>query len=636
MKLASLFHDQLVLLRDRENPIWGSDVPGQRVTLSVSGPVSAQTSTETGADGRFELACPALPAGGPYELVVTGSESALVRDVLVGEVWLASGQSNMEWPLAAARDADSELANADHPAIRVLKVARKPSAMPERSFDGTWQSASPDTAASFTAVGYFFARELHLRLGVPIGIIDATWGGTSIDSWLSLDALRSVDAGADERLEKLALEDADGDELRAAYQLRLRAWERVSFPADPPNLGAVRGYAELDFDDAAWPELSLPAFWQHHGLAFNGVVWFRRTFELTAELAAQDLELGLGAIDDFDHTYVNGTLVGSLPDGTPNAFQTQRRYRVPATLLRPGKNVVAVRVFDRFGEGGFAGPANAMCLRGTRSPEVRLPLNGAWRYDIEHRIPLVSGSVYETYPPPPLSLAREHAPAHLHHGMLAPVAPAALSGVLFYQGESDVETHATYAARLRALIADLRRLFRRADLPFLNVQLAGFRAWPAWALLREAQADALSEPNTGMVTALDVGEALDVHPRDKQSVGYRLALLARALVYGERELSHTGPVLECAEFSGETARLHFAHADGLRSRNPKELRGFELAGEDGEFHPADARIDGTSVILRSARVARPCAARHAFSDYPELDLENAAGLPAFPFRTPRD
>jgi sialate O-acetylesterase len=382
--------------------------------------------------------------------------------------------------------------------------------------------------------------------------------------------------------------------------------------------------------------LSLPAFWQHHGLAFNGVVWFRRTFELTADLAAQDLELGLGAIDDFDHTYVNGTLVGSLPDGTPNAFQTQRRYRVPQSLLRPGKNVIAVRVFDRFGEGGFAGPANAMRLRGTRSPELGIPLNGSWRYDVEQRIPLVPGSVYETYPTPPLSLAREHAPAHLHNGMIAPVAPATLSGVLFYQGESDVETHATYAARLRALIADLRRRFRRADLPFLNVQLAGFRAWPAWALLREAQADALSEPHTGMVTALDVGEAFDVHPRDKQSVGYRLSLLARALVYGERELPHSGPVFERAKFEEEMCRLHFAHADGLRSRNPNELRGFELAADDGEFHPANAHIEGVSVILRSDRVRRPRAARHAFSDYPKVDLENAAGLPAFPFRTRRD
>lgn len=635
MKLASLFQDQLVLVRDRENPIWGSDRPGQRVTLEVRGPVSARASAEAGSDGRFELVCPKLCAGGPYELTLRGSEVVVLRDVLVGEVWLASGQSNMEWKVALAANPEAEVANADFPAIRVLEVARRPAALPETHFEGSWQQASSETAGSFTAVGFFFARELHQRLGVPIGVIDATWGGTSIDSWLSLRALRSVDASADERLARLAREDAEGEAIRAAYYERHRAWERASFPQDPPNTGFERGYATPDFDDSAWPTLSLPSFWQHHGLAFNGVVWFRREFELTAELAAQDLELSLGAIDDFDHSYVNGELVGSMPDGTPNAFQTPRRYVVPRALLRPGRNVVAVRVFDHFGEGGFAGPAGALCLRGTRSPEARIALSGAWRYAVEHEIPLIPGSVFASCPSPPLSLAREHAPAHLHNGMLAPLAPAALSGVLFYQGESDVETHATYAARLRALIADLRELFRRDDLPFLNVQLAGFRATPLWPFLREAQADALALPHTGMATAIDLGEAESIHPRDKQGVARRLSLLARALVYGESSVVHSGPVLEHAEFSGDTCRLRFRHADGLRSRNPGSLRGFELAGDDGRYFPARARIDGTCVVLRAEEVARPRAARHAFGDFPELDLENAAGLPALPFRTLR-
>ena len=634
MKLASLFQDHLVLVRDRENRIWGTDDPGQRVTLLVRGPKRAEASTVVGADGRFELRCPALPAGGPYDLTLSGSRSVVLRDVLVGEVWLASGQSNMEWKVAAANDPDSEIANGNFSEIRVLEVEKRPSGSKESQVEGDWRTASSETVASFTAVGFFFARELHQRLGVPIGIIDASWGGTSIDSWLSLEAARSVDGSADERLAQLAAEEADGDTIRAAYYERHRAWESASFPADPPNLGAERGYATLELDDRDWPSLPLPGFWQHHGLSFNGVVWFRREFELPAELADRELELSLGAIDDFDHTYVNGELVGSMPDGTPNAFQTPRRYRVPAALLRPGRNVVAVRVFDHFGEGGFAGPSSRMFLRSPGS-EQTIALNGPWRYRVEHEIPLVSGSVFANCPAPPVSLARQHAPAHLHNGMLAPLAPATLSGVLFYQGESDAETHGTYAARLRALIGDLRRLFQRDELPFLFVQLAGFRASPAWPLLREAQADALDVPYTGMATAVDLGEADSIHPRDKQGVAHRLARLARALVYGEVELPHTGPVFEHAEFSGDTCRVRFRHAAGLRSRNPNGLRGFELAGEDGRYFPADARIDGASVILRSPNVPRPRAARHAFSDFPGLDLENAAGLPALPFRTPR-
>jgi sialate O-acetylesterase len=635
MKLASLFQDQLVLVRDRENPIWGSDDPGQRITLSVRGPVSAEASVEAGPDGRFELVCPKLPAGGPYELTLRGSVTVVVRDVLVGEVWLACGQSNMEWKVALAKDPDTEIANANFPRIRVLEVARRPAGAPQAHFDGNWRAASSETAASFTAVGFFFARELHQRLGVPIGIIDATWGGTSIDSWLSLEAARSVDGSADARLAQLAREEAEGDALRAAFEERHRAWERASFPADPPNTGFERGFAQRDFDDSAWGTLPLPSFWQHHGLAFNGVVWFRREFELPAELEGATLELSLGAVDDFDHTYVNGVLVGSMPDGTFDAFQTPRRYTVPASVLKQGKNVIAVRVFDHFGEGGFAGPSSSMYLRGKRAKDARIPLHGAWRYAVEHEIPLVPSSVFENCPAPPLSLARQHAPAHLHNGMLAPLSPATLSGVLFYQGESDIETHATYAARLRALIADLRRHFRREELPFLYVQLAGFRDTPKWPYLREAQGDALALPHTGMATAVDLGEADSIHPRDKQGVAHRLALIARALVYGEHALPHSGPVFEHAEFAGDTCRVSFRHAEGLRSRNPNGLRGFELAGEDGRYFPAEARIEGTSVLLRSSNVSLPIAARHAFSDYPALDLENAAGLPALPFRTPR-
>ncbi|HVR18677.1 MAG TPA: sialate O-acetylesterase, partial [Polyangiaceae bacterium] len=402
------------------------------------------------------------------------------------------------------------------------------------------------------------------------------------------------------------------------------------FPTDTKNEGFARGWAAPNFDDGSWKTMKLPSFWQHHGLAFNGIVWFRRTVELPPELEGRDLELSLGAIDDFDHTYFNGELVGSLPDGTPEAFQTPRHYRVPGRLVRAGTNVLAVRVFDHFGEGGFAGPASAMLLK---AGEQRFRLDGDFRFAVEREVPLVPASAYATYPAPPLVLTQQHAPSALYNGMLAPLVPYGLRGALWYQGESDVDRHAAYTQRMLGFIRDLRSRFDRPELPFLFVQLARFRASAEWPLLREAQARVLSEPFTGMATALDVGDPNDIHPRNKQEVARRLALIARARVYGEASLADCGPVFERLTIDGSRVRISFEHAHGLRSRNPPSVRGFTLAGSDGVHHAAEAAIDGESVLATCAAVPAPRSVRYAWEDDPPTDLENSDGLPALPFRT---
>jgi sialate O-acetylesterase len=623
----------MVMQRDRETLVWGWDRPGQRVSLAVEG-ASERHSVLAVADqgGAFLLTCPALPAGGPYRLVVEGSGVVAVEDVLAGEVWLASGQSNMEWPVSASHDSDAEIERANDPRLRVLKVQKQTAWEPQSTAVGQRERTSPESVARFTAVGYYFARELRRKLGVPVGIIDCTWGGTTITAWTSVPGQREVQPDLEKELGRLREQLPEAPQLKADYDAKLLAWERSALPLDPPLTGLDKGYAEADFDDAAWETIPLPSYWQHRGHRFNGVVWFRLSVDVPEVWAGRDLSLSLGAIDDFDHTYFNGELVGAHPAGTPGAFQLPRRYVVPGRLVRPGRNVITVRVFDHFGEGGFAGPRRDMVLAPADEPASGLSLGGTWRLHAEYPVPLVPGSVWATYPAPPPLLTPEHRPAALHNGMIAPVAPYGLAGFLWYQGESDTLRHAEYTERQIALVRDLRAHFRQGPLPFFFVELAGYRGGPTWPLLREAQQRATSEPYTALVTARDIGEQEDIHPRNKQEVGRRLALLARSLVHGEA-IEAFGPTIDRVELSGGAARLWFASESGLRSRGVAKLDGFELSGKDGEFHPAEAEVAGDHVVARSARVPEPVHVRYAFTDTGEGTLESGTGLPALSFRT---
>jgi sialate O-acetylesterase len=632
--LASLFDDHVVLQRGRPNPVWGLDEPGQVVTLTVErdARVVDTVSTKTRPDGTWRLDCPELEPGGPYRLVVRGSAERVISDVLVGEVWLAAGQSNMEWPLAQAENGEHEAACAEWPMLRVFKVARTATSAPQFSVSGAWRVGRPDSAGEFTAIGYFFARELSEKLGVPVGVIDMTWGGTRVEAWASADALRAV-MDVDRELEEIAAADSDLERIAADYAAAVTEWEAEALPADPGNRGQDLGWAAPDHDDTAWRTLNLPSYWQAHGMNFNGVVWFRRELDLPDDWAGHDLWLSLGAIDDFDHSYFNGELVGAHPKGTPAACQIARLYRVPGSLVRAGKNVVAVRVFDHVGDGGFVGPAQAMFVESTRPGAGRLPLDGHWRSAVEHEIALVPRDIFRTMPPRPRVLDRENAPAALYNGMVAPLIPFGLRGAIWYQGESNVDQYQSYRQRFTALIRDYRTRWGMGTFPFCFVQLASYRDTPAWPYLREAQADTLAEPATGMAVTIDIGDPHDIHPRNKRDVGHRLALLALANTYGQ-PVEYSGPVLARSEILGQQVRIRFLHAAGLRTSDGSGApRGFELGGEDRVFCPADARIEGDTVILQSAEVPAPRAVRYAWADFPDVNLENGAGLPAAPFRT---
>jgi len=632
---APLFSDHMVLQRGQANPVWGWDRPQQVITLTVEGakPSPAPISVTVNADGSWRLACPELPAGGPYRLHVKGSEERTINDVLVGEVWFASGQSNMEFKLPMADGGTTEVATSDDPQLRMFTVTRATAPQPITTATGEWRSATSNTAADFTAVGWFFAKELRQKLGVPVGIINSSWGGTRVEAWTSREALRSV---MEVEKELTALADAEKSlpQIRAEYAAKLDAWEQKNFPMDTANEGEPRGWAKPDFADTSWPSMTLPMFWQSAGMRFNGCVWFRRTLDVPAAWAGRDLTLNLGAIDDFDTTYFNGEKIGATLRGTLNAYQVQRHYPVPGSLVKAGKNVITVRVFDQFGDGGFSGPTALMTAETAAKDQKPIPLSGPWRYSVERAIPLVSGSVFATSPTIPPLLAPENNPAYLFNAMIAPFIGYGIRGAIWYQGEANTEVANTYRERFTAMIRDWRARWNQGNFPFYFVQLANYVATPGWPLLREAQTQTLAEPATGMAVILDIGNPTDIHPKNKRDVGHRLSLIARAKIYGEASLEYSGPTLDHVEISDAAIRIYWQHAAGLRTHDgATTVKGFELAGADGVYHPAEAHINGTTVVVTSADAPAPKFVHYAWADSPETNLENSSALPAAPFRT---
>jgi len=620
LELPLLFSDGAVLQRDRPLPVWGQAAPGTQVQVGLDG---TRVQTVAGADGRWSLQLPAHAAGGPYELVVrAGKEERRVRDVLVGEVWLASGQSNMEWPVATTLHGKDDIATADDNALRHFKIPKSWAATPQAQLaGGQWLPATPQNVGEFSAVAYAFARELRQVLGVPVGIVDSTWGGSSIEAWMDASML-GLDAAALEA--KMAQRRAADERVEAATRAKLAAWPAV----DP----ASDAFAAAQLDDSDWAAIAVPSVWEAQGYAgMNGVAWYRTAFELSEREAAAGVVLGLGQIDDTDTAWVNGQRVG----GVTNGYNVPRVYRVPAGVLRPGLNTVAVRVEDTGGGGGIAGMPEEIFVEPVGGQ--RRALAGEWRF----RTAAVTVSTADD---------KNQVDTLLYNAMIHPLLPYPLAGVIWYQGETNASEEGAYRYRdqFKALIEGWRARWQAPAMPFLWVQLAAFGSGgdrlaadgtvidSPWATLRESQSAALALPATGQAIAIDVGNAHDIHPRDKHSVGHRLALAARRVAYGEQGLVHRGPLFEEAKTQGGELVLRFDAPGGvLAARGGGDaVQGFEVAGADNRFHPAQARIAGDTVVLRSAAVARPEAARYGWSDNPgSADLVGQDGLPASPFRT---
>jgi sialate O-acetylesterase len=631
VKLPSLIGDNMVVQQGVKARIWGWADPGEKVSVSMRGSSSSSTSN---AKGRWMLNIGPFTAGGPYEMTITGKNKITIKNILVGEVWIGSGQSNMEWQLQNAAHGVQELEQAKFPEIHLFTVTKATSMEPKDDVVGRWVVCSPETAGTFSAVAYFFGRELNQTLKVPVGLIHSSWGGTPAEAWTSRGALASKPE-LKSIVDSLKLASANLPEALEAYRKALADWEAKNYLQDPGNEGVKLGYAGPDLNEEGWRKMRLPQTWESAGLAIDGSVWFRKTVEVPAEWAGKDLTLSLGAIDDFDTTYFNGEKVGATGQETPNYWMFPRKYTVPGRLVRTGRNVIAVRVFDHYGDGGLTGAGGELVLGLAGAPGISLV--GDWLYKVEKGFEPVKVD-YSTQPVAPPAAGNPNTATVLYNAMIAPLTPYAIRGVVWYQGESNVGRAVQYQTLFPTMIRDWRAAWGIGDFPFYFVQLANFQARKpepsesGWAELREAQLMTLKIPATGMAVIIDIGEERDIHPRNKQDVGRRLALWALAKTYG-RHVEFSGPLYESFSVENGKARIHFSHGAGLKTPDGDPVVGFAVAGADGKFVWASAKIDGDEILVWNDSVPNPKSVRYAWADNPAANLYNGAGLPASPFRT---
>lgn len=665
--LNRIFSNHMVLQRDREIPISGTAAPGEEVTVTLAG---QNVTTVAGENGDWTAKFPPMAAGGPWTLTATADDRKIeLCDILVGEVWLCSGQSNMEMPLYSTRpewraaNAEAELAAANHPQLRLFNAASRPQLAPgvpcEEPRGPEWVVCTPEAIGSFSALGYFFGRDLQQKLGVPVGIINASRGGSTIKAWLPESGLRRAGltgecesiAGAAEARRAL---DAGDEEALAAIRARFREWlKRFLASGGDRTTYALKKYALPDFDDSKWEKSSIPGNVPGH---IDCVYWYRRKLELPADWAGRELTVSLGRIDEYDEVFFNGEKIGETNDFTPGFYKLNRVYKIPGRLVRAGDNLLAVRLVDTAGPGGFYGKSDIFSLYPTGRPEQKIPLaGGGWLRKEEFRLDTATVGVRPISPDDFQLLTPNHNfPGCLYNGMIHPWRRFPIRGFLWYQGESDAGDPRTYLKLHRLLIDEWRKAWNDDQLPFILVQLSAFerqsspqtgmlsrdfwrgkgpRLEGSWSGLREVQTALLQVPHTGLVVSIDVGDPNDIHPRDKQTLGARAAATAEVLAYGG-EGPGGGPIFSGMKKDGSTLRLSFTGTgSGLVAADDK-LEGFAIAGADGKFVWADAVIDGDTVVVSAPGISSPEVVAYGWGNYPgNPNLRNREGFPASPFRS---
>lgn len=625
--LPSVFTDNMVLQQKTDITFYGDATKNKQLTVKT-GWNGKEYHTEADGQGKWSLKIPTPAAGGPYEITFSDGKKLQLKNVMIGEVWFCSGQSNMEMPVAGwgkVMNYEQEIAEAAYPAIRLFQVKKNTSLAPLKEVESTlggWQECSSATVPEFSALAYFYARALWKELNVPIGVIDCTWGGTPAEAWTNHETLRQV-MGFREEMDKLERLGFDPNRMEQAYSEERAHWQSLFTEKDKGMENGKLCWTAPSLSEEDWQTISLPGYWEGKGLKdFDGIIWFRRSLEIPAEWAGKPLTLRLGMIDDEDITYFNGV---EIARGA--GYMTPRTYTIPAKLVKAGKAVLAVRVSDFGGEGGIHGKAEELYVE---ADGKRISLAGDWKYRI--------GLSLKGFPPAPVSPVQSSSyPTVLFNAMVKPWTAFPIKGVIWYQGEANVGRSEQYGDLFPALITDWRRQWR-SNFPFYFVQLANFmeskKIQPnsEWAALREAQTKALKLDQVGMAVTIDIGLADDIHPKNKQEVGRRLALLALAGSYG-KNVSSSAPVFQNYIIKGDKMELDFGQKqDGFKIKDTT-LKGFTIAGPDRVFYSAEAMVQNGKIIVSSPKVSVPLAARYGWADNPDCNLYGENGLPVAPFRT---
>ncbi len=619
VKLPRIFSSNMVLQKGVEIPVWGWANKGERIEISFNN-ITIRTKTDN--NGKWSVKLPAQEYGGPYTLTVKGKNTVVFDNILIGEVWVCSGQSNMEWQVANSVNAENEIAAANFPKIRLFTVPKTVAQFPNEDISsGEWVECSPETVGNFSAVGYFFGRDIFKELNVPVGLIHTSWGGTVAETWSSAE---TISKDPDLKGDLAELQQMDMSKYREEKMAQIKKIMGGEIPEK--DMGIVNGkavWAATDFNDVDWKTIKTPIYWEQQGYSdIDGIGWYRKEIILNEAQSNTNATLHLGKIDDSDITFVNGVEVGKT-----DSYDKDRVYSIESKILKPGKNMIAVRVDDTGGNGGIWGDPKELYLG---FENEKIDIAGDWKFRI-------SKATLST-----LNIGPNSYPTLLFNGMINPILPYGIKGAIWYQGESNSDRAKQYQRVFPDMIKDWRKHWNQGDFPFLFVSLANFTApveIPAesnWAELRESQTKTLSLPNTGMALTIDIGEANDIHPKNKQDVGKRLALNALKVAYN-KDIVFSGPMFKSVEFKNGKAFITFSETgSGLKVKDKYGyLKGFAIAGSDKKFKWAKAEIvDKQTVVVYSEEIKDPKSVRYGWANNPDdVNLYNIEGLPANPFRT---
>ncbi|MEP7376730.1 MAG: sialate O-acetylesterase [Chitinophagaceae bacterium] len=618
VKLPRLIRDSMILQRDVTIKIWGWAAKGEKITVRFNG---KSFKAIAAVDGKWFVWFPAMNVGGPYTMNITGRNKIILKDILIGDVWICSGQSNMVHQMALHNITYAEdIARANYPEIRQFAIPALTNLLLSQDDlpTGYWKWANPQDVTQFSAVAYFFAKSIYEKYHVPIGLINASVGGTPIEAWTSEEGLKNFPA-----IWNSIQKNKDTAWVNA---INKKAIANNSIPPAQQDKGLTgeKKWYDTSYVPKEWRTINIPGYWEDQGIKdLDGVVWYRKEIEVPASMAGVPSKVFLGRIVDADAIYINGKQIGNTTYQYP-----QRRYTVPADLLKPGKNIFVIRVSNTAGKGGFV-PGKPYCLFNDKDT---IDLKGSWQY-----------KVGEVYSPGSASrsggIALQNQPTALYNAMLAPVINYTIKGFLWYQGESNASRPEEYAKLQPALITDWRSKWKQGELPFIYVQLPNFMdanylpSESQWATLRESQLKSLSVPNTAMAVAIDLGEWNDIHPDNKKEVGERMALAAKKIAYGEN-IVHSGPIYQSLKTEGNKIIITFDHTgSGLITNDGEEISEFAIAGADKKFVWAKAQVEGDKIIVWNDAVQEPLYVRYAWADNPvNPNLYNKEGLPASPFQ----